>query len=209
MLISSVFQHTLSPRQLLYSPINVKIRKDLIKCGFPNASEITTFFSNDTIPSLDSFSPELDAFKNPEKMLFFFILIERGFFKIIVKSISRIDCFSVSKSIKLIEFDKLLEISKWIIDIIDELEISFQQITDNLYQWYTNHSLKLKSSPQKVIFYECLKEINEADIKDIQADFDRKKESRLTAFDQLIQLIESEQNPAIGISQHLGIKMSD
>lgn len=191
---------------LLYSPTNIKVREDMIRASFPSSSEIAKIFGSYFVPSVDVFL-QRDALINQEKTIIFFTLLEKGFFKIIAKSISSIDCFSTSKNIELTELNNFIEISKWIIDISDALEMSITEVTNNIYKWYTDGILKLTTVPIKSIFYECVKELNEDDIKEIEADFERKKCSRLIAFRQLIQFIESGQDPAVGISQHLGIKL--
>lgn len=190
---------------LLYSPTNIRVREDMIKASFPRSSKIKNIFGSYFVPSVDVFL-QRDAFRDQEKTIIFFKLIEKGFLKIIAKSISSIDCFSTGKN-KLIEFNKFVEVSKWIIDISDILEISIIEVTNNIFKWYTDGVIKLASVPEKSIFYECLKELNEDDIKEIEEDFERKKDFRLIAFRQLIQVIESGQDPVIGISSHLNIKL--
>lgn len=201
---------------LLYSPTNIRIRQDMIKASFPSEAEIVDACSNPPITlrrgnKVGSFSPWLNGSEKTDQLIIFFILLELGFVRIVAKGISDITCFSYFKGVELIEFDNLLKASRVgiTIAIANKLDISIAEITNHLYEWYTNGLLKLTHSPTKVMFYEYPEKPNDTDIKKIADDFERKKNSRLTAFCQLIQLIESGQDPALGISQHLGIKLSD
>ncbi len=160
---------------LLYSPTNIRVRKDMIKAGFPKDSELISACNAPPIAlsrgnTVGSFSPWLNASENTDQLMIFFTLLNRGFIKILSKGVSPITCFSHTESIGFRAFEDFLSITKIgsAITIANRLNISISEVTSRLYQWYTDHQLKLISSPAKLMFYEYPEKPTEANIQEIQ-----------------------------------------
>lgn len=201
---------------LLYTQTNIRIREDMINASFPGEPEITKACNAPPIAikkgnPVGSFSPWLNASENTDQLMLLFTLLDRKFLKVVSKGISRINCFEVPKNVSLPAFNTFRDASGpgITIAIANKTNKSIPEITNSLYEWYTDHQLKLASSPAKVLFYEYPNRPTEAEIKDIAEDFQQKKEAKLAAFRQLVHLIESNTDPTTGICEHLGIELSD
>ncbi|GAB4381662.1 MAG: hypothetical protein Kow00121_40730 [Elainellaceae cyanobacterium] len=201
---------------LLYSPTNIRVRKDMIKASFLKDSELISACNTPPIASrqgstINTFSQSLNASENIDQlMIVFFTLLERGFLKLLAKGVSPITCFSPAKGRKLGDFENFLNIAETGSTpfIASKLNIPISELTNRLYEWYTDYQLDLVRSPNKLIFYEYPEKPTETDIQELARDFEQKCQARLNAFDQLINLIESGINPVLSICQHLGIEVS-
>lgn len=199
---------------LLYTEKNISVREDMLKSSFPKFEEIQSACLSPPLAirggnHINSVSPLLDF---PEKsfiMMIFYELIERRFLKVLVKGIRRIACFTPYQNADFPEFEQFKKASKpgLILQVVHKLGQSLPSVIDKIYEAFTQRQLRLTSAPEKVVFYEYPNKLNEEEIEAISKNFDEKRQAKLEAFQQLVDLVEAHSNPTAAICKHLGIQM--
>ena len=195
---------------LLYSPVNIDVRKklinktfkiNLIKEVFNKKFEIkneTTKFS--TINSWEDLSDE-----NLELTLFYYFIYYK-IIKITSKGLRLIDCFDFKDNL-IEEFINYKNVTGTysVITISRKKGIPITEIMNNLFTWYTKNKLKLVNAPSKCLFYTCGYELNDEIINKIHNEIQEKIAYRLEGFKILVDSIESNEKPEDFISKYLNI----
>ncbi|MBD1916250.1 MULTISPECIES: RecQ family ATP-dependent DNA helicase [Cyanophyceae] len=199
---------------LLYSERNISVRQDMLKSSFPNFEEVQNACLSSPLAiqgekPISSLSPLLDFPEKSSLPMIFYELVERGFLKVLVKGMRRIACFTPYQDADLPEFNKFKQASRTeqVLLITHKLGQSLPSVIDKLYEAFTQRQLRLTSAPEKVIFYEYPKQPSEDEIREITQGFEEKKQSKLEAFQQLVDLVETNSDPTAAICKHLGIQM--
>ena len=135
--------------------------------------------------------------------------IKRGIIKILAKGVRSIGCFR--SRAENYDFARYCKASKGglVLSVSRKLNVSIDEIVQNLYGWYTKRRLDLIRSPSKVLFYSSTQKIEDDVVEDIYLDLNQKLDYRIEGFDRLVRLIESRGPLEKGICEHLGVEEGD
>jgi ATP-dependent DNA helicase RecQ len=204
-----------SSTYLLYSPTNLKVRKDMIRKNLPNQNAILKIYNNKfQIKEGHDFSminPWVDTTEDNMEMVIFNYLLRNGVFKIKTKGLGLINCFKTKKNYNNPLFQTYVSSSRTgaIKAISRKSNISINKIITELYSWYTDNQLMFQSSPTKVLYYNQSKNLDDNILDQISDELEERKKYRADNFDKFIKLIDSaykrEVSPEDLICEHLNI----
>ena len=197
---------------LLYSPTNIRVRKDLIQASVPKEKDLVEAFQRkfrlEENKKVAPLNPWLDITEDLYELTAFYYFQKHGIIKIVGKGIGKIDCFKCVDAKLETDFNKYCNSSRIgsIVAISNKTGEPIQKIIENLFSWYTADRIKLNSAPIKMIFFRSKNEIGIKAINQICKELEERKNVRSENFSKLVQMIESGVKPEIGICEHLGIK---
>ena len=192
---------------LLFTDTNAKVRRDLIKSGFPTSSQIQEFydgglpFDQDGIACVDPLNglPE-------ETLLCFHHLKSAGIFSVACRGVAQLTAFQ-PKTAPFPAFDALRAMTKLgLIQLVSrKADVPIQTLTDQLFSWFSADELKFTTSPTKMIFVNRRNALTAETLEEITAELEEKKASRLDNAAKLIDLISSNAPLDKGVRTHLAI----
>jgi ATP-dependent DNA helicase RecQ len=202
---------TQSAGYLLFSETNLRVRRDMIRAGFPSKNIIRTTFMRKFRPKencvVSSINPNLDFSDESKESLVFHSLVDHGVIKVVTKAISSVKCFAPKTSQGAQVLENYLEVSKIgsVLLLAKRQGVSVQQIADSLYRQYDEGTICLQSAPAATLFYRIERNLTEKVLNEIADAIEERKSSRLENFERFVQMISSGAKPESLIQEHLGV----
>lgn len=199
---------------LLYSPVNIRFRKSMIKAGLPDAAKISDVYEKKykitRSGPLATLNPWLDISEENSEITILNNLKKHGVVIFETKGIGRINCF-VENGLKIPGFQKYKDATTIgsVLAISTKVKKDVSAVMNDLYTWYYENKIKIKTAPEKVVFYKEDNNLTGAIIETIADDFKNKREERFRNFDELIKIIESDNKPDKAIADYLGIEIEE
>lgn len=196
---------------LLYSPVNVKVRKSMINAAMPGAAEIKEVYERKFKPQkgIGSLNPWLDVSDQSHDILIFHQLVRFGVLQILGKGIRNITCFQdkrgetqVSEYLKSTVTGSPITISK-------KTGTSIAEIMQRLFGLYSESRISLTSDPSKALFYSLRQDLTDALNAEISKQLKEKLDYRLRNFEEFLELVESGVEPEQTICRYLGISLEN
>jgi ATP-dependent DNA helicase RecQ len=196
---------------LLYSPVNVKVRKSMINAAMPSASEIKAVYERKFKPQkgIGSLNPWLDVSDQSRDILIFHQLVKFGVLQILGKGIRNITCFQDKR--EQTKFSDYLKatVTGSPITISKKTGTSIAEIMRSLFDLYSEAGISLTSNPAKALFYSLRQDLSDTLNADICKQFKEKLDYRLRNFDEFLELVESGIEPEQTICRYLGISLEN
>jgi ATP-dependent DNA helicase RecQ len=190
---------------LLFTDTNARVRRDLIKAGFPTAEQLTAF--HDGLPFDGHGIADLDPINGlpDEDLLCYHLLKGAGIFSVACRGLARISDFQPTSSLP--AFDQFRSLTRLglAIPVSRMANVSLNSLMDQLFTWYSAEELKLATSPIKMLFLQRRAALTEAITQSLTTALEVKKTCRLENANKLIDLISSNAPLAKGIRDHLAI----
>jgi len=195
---------------LLYTPINAKVREDLIRKSVPDQGNIIKIFDkkfsieNNAILSIHPWS---DFSEENNELVIWHYLLKHNVVKIIAKGPGRLTYFEPVKGKACPEIERYGGVSKTglILAIANKLKMPITRIISDIYNAYHEKRLRAIRVPEKLVFFESKKEIGSVTLDKIESEIKERVESRLEGFRQLREFIEKKLSPEKVICEYLGI----
>ena len=151
-------------------------------------------------------NPWIDISEENSEITILNNLKKQGVIKFNSKGIGRVNCFEENK-IALPEFKKYKSTTNIgsVLAISSKMNKDVLDVMNDLYKWFSEEKLKIKSAPEKVMFYQEDKKLTDDILNIIANDFREKREERLNNFEKLVAIVESGSKPDIAIADFLGI----
>ena len=192
---------------LLYSPVNVKIRKNMISGGSPGTAEISKAYERKFRPRKDvaSMNPWLDTADGSSEILIFHQLIKWEILQILAKGIRDIRCFEDKPGdSRFREFLQATAIGSTIA-IAKKTGTPIAEIMRALFDRYIQARITLSKSPAKALFYSLRHNLTEDINLEISKQIKEKLDYRVANFQTFLDLVESDDQPEQKICRYLGI----
>lgn len=196
---------------LLYTNKNIKVRNDLINAEFNKARRLPQVyekFNPKTEGRIFTIAPWLDISEEDLEHILLYYLIRKDIFRVVCKGIRFASCFSGGENADELRRYKSFSNFGLIGTISKKLNLSVNTIIENLHEWFTDGKIKLVTGPQKVLFYQLNRELDDQIIEEIYEDIRGKLEYRLENLGKLAELIQSDTAHHERISQYLGLDSS-
>jgi ATP-dependent DNA helicase RecQ len=197
---------------LLFSPTNIKVRRQLIQRSVISRAEIATSFNKkfilrpgDKIRSIDPFA---DIGDGHGERAAWFALQHAGIVNVVARGPLTIGCFTrlrSASSAKLEQFIAAGSSAGLTRTVSRKLGISLQEVITALWNLFDNGQAKLAVSPSHGQFFTGPSEEPVAALEAIVEDQKCKLDARLRGFDALIALIEAGGDPTEQVCAHLGL----
>jgi ATP-dependent DNA helicase RecQ len=197
---------------LLFTPTNVRIRRDLITRSVPSRDEMEAFFTGKLAPrageTLRSLDPYQGLAEEEGELTTWFMLQAAGLATVVAKGMAKVDCFTVPARTEpapdLVRYQGASR-TGLLLGVAKRLGEPVSQIVANLWSLYADRVLNLASSPMLTHFFTCPEALTSAALDALEADVQRKLQARQAAFDALVAVVEAGGDPTAGISAHLGL----
>lgn len=197
----------LSHGYLLFSPVNVKVRRSQISEQFPGASVLREVYGRIAPPGeLMTSNLFQDFAQDTNDSQAYHILEKRGVIQVIAKGIGRLSDFQAVGHQLL--FDRLRNATKigLVTVAAKRLGMSVSEVVGKVFELYSAGCLALTASPDKCLFLTRGAELTEEMIASIQIDMERKRQKRMMSLEQIIAMIQGDVEPESAICLALGIK---
>ena len=192
---------------LLYSPVNVKVRKSMINAGIPSAGQIKEAYDRKFKPKKDvaSLNPWLDTADGSQEILIFHQLIKFGVLQIIAKGIRDIRCFDDKPGDRQYREYLRSTVIGSPIAIAKKTGTPLAQIMRSLFDSYLQARITLSKNPAKALFYSLRRDLTEELNTEISKQLKEKLDYRIGNFNEFLDLVESGVEPEQTICRYLGI----
>ncbi|MEC5172132.1 RecQ family ATP-dependent DNA helicase [Chryseobacterium nepalense] len=191
---------------LLHAEPNLRIKRDQINKSAITEKELIENWEIITnskgIGFIGQWSNS-DYSDNINPMIIFCKLVEKGYLKILCKSLQKIDCFDNVKNN--LEFKNYISIKKYVKLISDKINEDIVKLTSRIFDLVYKKEIELNSNPSKVLFYKVVKDLNHEDVKNIITEFNLIKNFKLQGLEKLHQVLKDEISIDIALKRHLGI----
>ncbi len=192
---------------LLFSPVNVKVRRSQISEQFPDDSVLREVYDR-IVPPEEIMTSNLfqDFAQDTNDNQAYHILEQLGVIKVIAKGIGRLSDFQPIGRQPL--FEELIKATKIgrVQVAAKKLGMSIGEVIAKVFELYSAGALTLKSAPDKCLFLTRGITLSDDMIARIQAGLDRKKQKRMASLEQMIAMMQSDAEPEAAICLALGIK---
>ena len=194
---------------LLFTETNIRVRRDLIKAGFPGAKTLSAFY-RDVLHFEEGDTAELEPLTalNDENLLCFYLLKSAGVFEVIARGLRSVQDFSSNGAPT--QFNEYAAASRLgLLRIIsNKTNTPLQDIMTDLFRWFAEGRLKLARAPGKMLFVQKSKELTADVLVEIEATIADKKAYRLDALDKFVAMIKSAEPVEDTIRAHLNLNAS-
>jgi ATP-dependent DNA helicase RecQ len=192
---------------LLYSPVNVKVRKSMIKGGIPSAGQIDDAYGRKFKPQKDvaSLNPWLDTAEGSQEILIFHQLIKFGVLEILAKGIRNIKCFEDQPGDSRYREYLKATVTGSPITIAKKTGTPIAGIMGSLFDLYMQGKIALSKSPAKALFYSLRQDLTESLNAEISKQLKEKLDYRIANFEEFLELVGSSVEPEETICRYLGI----
>jgi ATP-dependent DNA helicase RecQ len=178
---------------LLFSETNIKVRKDLIREGFPSQEQVATFlnsgltFQDDGIADLDPWEGLSD-----ENLLPFYYLKKAGVLTVASRGVARLTDFSEIPATPP-EFSDLTIVSKSGLTrvIARKKNVPPRDLARKIYEWYSARQVRLARNPAKSLLIRREQELTEKKIAEILSETEENRAHRLAQFEAFTAVIKS------------------
>ena len=191
---------------LLHAEPNLRIKRDQIKKSSITEKELLKNWeiitNNKGLGFIGQWSNS-DYSDDINPMVIFCKLIEKGYLKILCKSIQKIDCFENVKNN--LQFKNYISIKKYVKLISDKTNEDIDKITTKIFDLVYQKEIALNSNPSKVLFYKVVKDLDGADLENIINEFNIIKEYKLQGLEKLNEVLNKEISFDTALKKYLSI----
>jgi ATP-dependent DNA helicase RecQ len=198
---------------LLFTPTNVRIRRQLIENSVPTRSEMEAFFKARLAPrageTLRGLDPYQGLAEEAGELSTWFMLQNAGIAAVVAKGMAKVDCFSVPARAQppeqFVRYQTAASRTGLMLGVARRLGDSVSEIVANLWGLYADGALNLVASPMLTHFFTCPDLLPIGVLDALEEDLQRKLQVRLAGFDALVTMVEKGGDPTACISAHLGL----
>lgn len=207
---------------LLYSDINFKVRRDLIKKSILKVERINEIF-NDTLKPTKTGSllhkqvaslkvtdatnkiyslSRMDIKEDNSEMIVFLYLIEIEIIVLRGKGVYFFECFDNNGS-KAYQTLKEASLNGLVTRISKTLNKSIESVNHDIFTLFNDGEIKLSKVPISVLNYNIKSDVSDSWIEDLHLFSKELMEKRLNGFEKLVSLIESNSDLRETIANYL------
>jgi ATP-dependent DNA helicase RecQ len=191
---------------LLFTDTNIRVRRDLIRAGFPGAKTIRKFYE-DVLNFDNGDLAELEPLTalNDENLLCFYLLKTAGVFHVVARGLRSVQDFKLTGTLP--AFEKYAAASRLGLTRLISLKTAtpLQTVVSDVFAWFSDDKLKLTRAPGKMLFVQKARALTDEVLAEIEASIAAKKEYRLQGLEKFVAMIQSSDPPDAAIKAHLGI----
>jgi ATP-dependent DNA helicase RecQ len=199
---------------LLFTPTNVRIRRQLIQNSVPSRGEMEAFFEAKLPPrtgeTLRGLDPYQGLAEEAGELSTWFMLQDAGIAAVVAKGMAKVDCFSVpargQPPEQFVRYQSAASRTGLVLGVARRLGDPVSEIVATLWSLYADGALTLAASPMLTHFFTCPDALPAGALDALEEDIQRKLQVRLAGFDALVSLVETGGDPTPGISAHLGLE---
>lgn len=198
---------------LLFTPTNVRIRRDLIKDSVPKRDDIAEFFKDRVAPrpgaSLRTIDPYEGLAEEAGELSTWYMLQRAGIATVVAKGMAKIDCFTVPGRAQpdpaFLRYRAAGGATGLLLGIARRIDDSVPEMVSTLWRLFAERALNLVSSPALTHYFTSADALSEAQLDALEADVEEKLTTRLRGFEALVALVENPGDPTGGVRGHLGL----
>jgi ATP-dependent DNA helicase RecQ len=201
---------------LLFTPTNVRIRRQLIENSVPTRTEMETFFTAKLAPRADESLRTLDPYQGlaeeAGEPATWYLLQRAGIATVIAKGVAKIDCFAVPARAQppepFVRYQAAAGATGLVRGVARRTGERVSEIVSNLWRMFASGALNLVSSPMLAHFFNCPATLSAEALDALEANVQQKLQARLGGFEALVALVEKGGDPTAGVRSHLGLGTS-
>jgi ATP-dependent DNA helicase RecQ len=192
---------------LLFSPVNVKVRRSLLKSQFPREEVIREVCDRVVPPHQVNTYNLFEDFGDDTAVAQSYHLLEgRGVIKVLGKGVGRLKDFGPRQHSQ--QFADLLSVSRKgrVIALSEALERPIGEIIHDVFTLYSEGEIDLCTAPDKCLFLTRGAHLSDDLLFSILDDLDRKLARRTQSLERIVAMMESGENPETAICSELQIE---
>lgn len=190
---------------LLYTPVNIDVRRNLIKKNFPSLKYVRKIYEGLGLQDYPITFNTYDAFADDSLGVQAFHLLERvRAFHIMARGFTSIKRFSgaCAETEPLREATRTGQVSL----IAERCGLSIQKVVEDVYTSFTEMDLKLNAAPGKCLFLNKSLGCGDEEEAFISKYLESRLESRLNSFQALVHALQNDAPITHAIRTELGIE---
>jgi ATP-dependent DNA helicase RecQ len=193
---------------LLHTPINARVRRDLIRGSLRTADDVRDVWTNVCDvgrSSLKTISPWTEFQGRDDDHALFYAFQRIGALVIVARGTGRLHCFAARGPAGAALLQRLNSATRIgnTTAAIRKLDLDPAATMNELFELYDQGELQLALSPDKTLLFET-RELREDDVQAIVGDITRKVEKRLADFDEFIGLVDARVDPSEALRSRFG-----
>lgn len=198
---------------LLYTPINAKVRRDMIRASSRTPEEVREVWRNlceTGRASLRTISPWTEFQGKDDEHALFYAFQRVGALRLVARGPGRLGCFEAGGPRGAALLQRLASATRIrnTAAAIRNLGLDPAATMEEVFELYDAGELKLVRSPDKTLLFET-RPLREEDVRSIVDDIDRKIEKRLGGLESFVELIEAGVDPSRLLEERFGAKSSE
>jgi ATP-dependent DNA helicase RecQ len=193
---------------LLYTAVNAKVRRDMIRKASRTAKEVREVWSEVCQAgrsSLRTISPWTEFQGNDDEHALFYSFQRVGALTVVARGPGRLRCFEARGPEGAALLQRLGSATSTgnTAAAIRKLGLDPAATMEQLFELYDNGELKLARSPDKTFLFRT-RDLQEEDVQSIVDNIAEKIGKRLTGFESFVELIETGVDPSRALQERFG-----
>jgi ATP-dependent DNA helicase RecQ len=198
---------------LLYTAVNAKVRRDMIRAASRTAEEVREVWTNLCEAGQGSprtVSPWTEFQGKDDEHALFYAFQRVGALRVVARGPGGLRCFEPRGPRGATLLQRLGSATRIrnTAAAIRNLGLDPAATIEELFELYDAGELKLVRSPDKTILFET-RPLREEDVRSIVDDIGKKIEKRLDGFDSFVDLIEAGADPSRALEERFGANPSE